>query len=72
MTMRRLNLKLFAVAFISAVVEVALIFYFGWKGVTVLPKWGLITLGVVGVIMTVSMLLFIIRKITGADKWDNI
>lgn len=70
--MKNLNLKLLIVALISAVVELALIFYFGLKGVTVPPKWGLITFGVVGVIMTVSVLLFIIRKITGADKWDNI
>lgn len=70
--MKKINQKLFVTAFVCALIEVALIFYFGLSGVTVLPKWGLVTLGVVGVIMTVSMLLFIIRKITGADKWDNI
>ena len=67
-----MNKKLFIVASLCALTEVGLIFYFGLSGFTVLPKWGLVTLGVVGVIMTVSMLLFIIRKITGADKWDNI
>ena len=70
--MKKLNSKLFGVAVVSALILVALICYFGFKGVDILPNWGLVTLGVVGVIMTVSMLLFIIRKITGADKWDNI
>ena len=62
-----MNKKLFVIAFLCALIEVGLIFYFGLSGVTVLPEWGLVTLGAVGVIMTVSMLLFIIRKITKAE-----
>ena len=62
-----MNKKLFVIAFLCALIEVGLIFYFGLSGVTVLPEWGLVTLGAVGVIMTVSMLLFIIRKITEAE-----
>ncbi len=62
-----MNKKLFVIAFLCALIEVGLIFYFGLSGVTVLPEWGLVTLGVVGVIMTLSMLLFIIRKITEAE-----
>lgn len=70
--MKKMNQKLFVTAVVCALIEVALIFYFGMSGNTHLPMWGLIATGVTGTVMTVSMLLFIIRKITGADKWDNI
>lgn len=68
--MKNLNLKLFITAVVFGVIEVALFYYFGIKGVTPLPQWGMIALGGVGAIMTMSLALFIIRKLTGAEKWD--
>jgi hypothetical protein len=65
--MKKLNSKLFGVASVSALILVALICYFIFKDVDIIPNWGLVTLGVVGGIMTVSLLILIIR-----DKKDNI
>ena len=62
--------KLFIVAIVAALVLVALICYFGFKRVAVLPPWGLISLIVAGVIMTVAILLYLSRKWTGAEWYD--
>ena len=70
--MKNLNLKLFLLAAICGVAMIVLLGYFGIKDVKPLPVWGKVTLVTLGVGMTLSLVVFFIRKVTGADKWDEI
>lgn len=67
--MKNLNEKLFWTSVLFGVILVALISFFGIKGLTPIPLWGLISLIFVGSVMTSSLLLFIVRKLTGAEDY---
>jgi hypothetical protein len=67
--MKNLNEKLFWTSVLFGVILVALIFFFGIKGLTPIPLWGLISLIFAGSMMTSSLLLFIARKLAGAQDY---
>ena len=68
--MKKLNEKLFFTALVCGIIAVALIFYFGIKGITPIPTWGSVAFAIDGIIMCGAMLIFLIRKATGAEQWD--
>ena len=68
--MKKLNEKLFFTALVCGIIAVALIYYFGIKGITPIPTWGSVALAIDGLIMCGAMLIFLIRKATGAEQWD--
>ena len=70
--MKKLNEKLFFTALVCGIIAVALIYYFGIKGITPIPTWGSVALAIDGTIMCGAMLIFLIRKATGAGEWDSI
>lgn len=68
--MKKLNEKLFFTAVICGIIAVALLCYFGLSGIAPIPKWGLIAFFADGAVMCAALLIFLIRKATGADRWD--
>ena len=69
--MRHLNLKLFLTSVVSAVGLIAFTIFLGKKAMIPIPTWGIIVLLVLGTITTVSALLLLIRKMTGAEQWND-
>ena len=69
--MKNLSKKLFVTAVILSLLEAVAIFVIGYYEI-VLPKWGVYVMGAVAVLALVSLLLFISRQFTGADKFDGI
>ena len=71
-SMKVTNKKLRITILISALVGIGLLSFFGIKDITPIPQWVRGAFIVLDCIMAISIILLIIRKVTGADRWDNI
>ena len=71
-SMKVTNKKLRGTILICALVGIGVIFFFLIKDIKPIPQWGRGAFIVLDGIMFVSIILLIIRKVTGADRWDNI
>ena len=69
--MKNLSKKLFVTAVVLSLMEAITIFVVGYYEI-ILPKWGIYLMGAAGALALISLLLFIIRQATGADKFDGI